>query len=105
MAEGACEGGGVEKATVGGVMLNLPNGEPRGLGRTRCLRPEWKRRRGKQTIGQAELLPFFAAKLTWEKRLRERKVIYFQDNDSARDGLIRASSQSVSSMNLIAVFC
>jgi len=54
-----------------------------------------------QVIGQAELAPVLVARLTWAERLRNRKVLYFVDNESARLALVRAYSPVLASLEFV----
>lgn len=59
---------------------------------------------GTQIIGQVELYPIILCRHSWAQRLNSRRVIWFIDNDAARDGLISGFSPSPASMALISVF-
>ena len=59
---------------------------------------------GMQVIGQVELLPLLLIRIGWPDRLHNRRTICFVDNDSARDGLIKAYSPSRPSMRIISAF-
>jgi len=52
----------------------------------------WRAGGSRQVIGQAEVLPILAAKLTWPQLLRNTRVLFFVDNESARFAMIRAGS-------------
>ena len=65
---------------------------------------EWKATVGDQVIGQAELFPVALAKAAWSNRMKNRRVIYFVDNDAARFGMIKMSSPSMCSRHLIRLF-
>ena len=54
-----------------------------------------------QIIGQAELLPVLVAKIIWRRYLKNRRVIYFIDNDSARLALVRGYSPVLTSLTII----
>ena len=54
-----------------------------------------------QVFGQAELFPLLVARLTWEKRLQGKRVIYFIDNESSRLGLVKAYSPVAASLDII----
>ncbi len=54
-------------------------------------------------IGQAELLPvLLLARLTWEKRLLGRRIVFFIGNESARIAFIKAYSPVLASFKIIA---
>ena len=62
----------------------------------------WRSRQDQlQVIGQAELFPLLAARLTWRARLADRRVIYFLDNDSARIAAVRAYSPVLASLKIV----
>jgi len=54
----------------------------------------WQSEGNIQTIGQAELLPVALSFIKWEPILRHRRVFSCVDNDAARAALIRGSSNS-----------
>jgi hypothetical protein len=64
----------------------------------------WTKVVGSQLIGQIELFPIVAIRILLAALMSNRRTIFFIDNDSARDGLIKAYSPSVSSMALISKF-
>ena len=97
--DGACEA----TVSIGGVLID-PVGECQCFGAV--LGPEvvdaWKSKTDQvQVIGQAEIFPALVARLTWALRLRNRRVIYFIDNEAARLGLIKAYSPVLASLRLI----
>ena len=55
----------------------------------------------RQVIGQAELLPILVAKTIWSKLIKNKRVIYFIDNDSARAALVKGYSPVLPSLGLI----
>ena len=57
---------------------------------------EWRSSGQIQIIGQAELYPVWIARRIWDARLRGRRVIFFIDNNGAKDSIIRGSSDSES---------
>ena len=64
----------------------------------------WRIHVGQQIIGQAELFPIIVVRafkgLLWENR----RVLFYVDNDSARDAMIKAYSPSLASQNMIYSF-
>ena len=54
----------------------------------------WRESGSEQVVGQAELLPVVLATLIWKKRLANRYVLWWLDNDAARQGLINGYSRS-----------
>ena len=101
--DGACEGLNFQKVSVGAVIF-LPNGvvEAFGVEVQRSVTGRWAADRANgQTIGQAEIYPVVLAKATWSHYIRDRKVVYFVDNDSARYALIRKFSPSRPSSELL----
>jgi hypothetical protein len=66
------------------------------------LAEDWASKLGQaQVIGQAELFPSIVARLTWPKRLSNRRVIFFKDNESARLGLVKSYSPVLASLRII----
>ena len=62
----------------------------------------WKTKEDqRQVIGQAELFPLLVARLTWQKILTGRRVIYFLDNESARISMVRAYSPVLCSLHIV----
>ena len=57
-----------------------------------------------QLIGQAELLPVLLAQEVWRDRWRDRRVLLFVDNDSARHALIRGTSPAGASAAIVGRF-
>ena len=64
----------------------------------------WIESVGEQIITQVELLAVLMARIHLGGAVRGRKVIYFIDNDAARDSLIKAFSGSSASMSVIYQF-
>ena len=98
--DGACEDDGT---SIGGVLF-IDGQRPLVFGCVLALEDveELKDRAGqKQVIGQAEILPVLVAKLTWQKELEYRRVLFFVDNESAKIALIRAYSPVLSSLKLV----
>jgi hypothetical protein len=54
-----------------------------------------------QVIGQAELLPVALVKWSEAARFKDRRVIYFIDNDGSRHSLIRGCSHSKASNQIL----
>ena len=57
---------------------------------------------GGQVIGLAETHPVVIAKLTWAEFLTSTRAVFFIDNDSARDALIKSYSPALASCKIIA---
>jgi len=97
--DGACE---QEGTSIGGVLLDGHRVECFGATLPSHLVAEWKTRDEQwQVIGQAEIFPLLVARLTWREVLRGRRVIYFLDNDSARQAAIRSYSPVPSSVKIL----
>ena len=97
--DGACE---PEGTTVGGVLVDGPVAQCFGCVVSAPQVEAWKTKLNqKQVIGQAELFPVLLAKLTWAEHLRDRRAIYFIDNDAARLGLVKAYSPVLPSLGII----
>jgi hypothetical protein len=61
----------------------------------------WLSTVGTQVITQVELYGILLARLFLDRKTLSRKVIYFLDNDAARDSLIRGFSDSNSCLSMI----
>ena len=55
----------------------------------------------KQIIGQAEMVPVVLAKRVWKETLRSGRNLFFIDNESARECLVRNASPNVFSRAII----
>ena len=98
--DGACEEAGT---TIGGVIYEQHR-QPECFGAKLQERTiaKWRTRLNQeQVIGQAELFPLLVARLTWSDRLRNRRVLFFIDNEAARIGLVRSYSPVLPSLQLI----
>ena len=88
--DGGCE---LDGTTVGGVIFDGPVVQFFGCKVSVEQVEAWKTKLDQtQVIGQAELYPVLLAKLTWAKHLKNRRAIYFIDNEAARLGLVKAYS-------------
>jgi hypothetical protein len=101
--DGACEGEDFSEVTCGGIIFHCSLKRPEYFGMH--VPPEivkrWKDSGLKQVIGQCEIFPVLVAKLTWAKVLSGRKAIFFVDNDSAKEALVRNYSPSLPSFELL----
>jgi len=89
-------------ASIGGVLFDGDEVECFGAVVSSETVKAWKSKAGQmQVIGQAELFPALVARLTWSERLEGRRVIYFIDNESARQALVRAYSPVLPSLKII----
>ncbi len=98
--DGACE----PEGTSIGAVLFCPGLQPEAFGAVLDDQTvsSWKSTVDQtQVIGQAEICHMVVARYTWAKHLRNRRVIYFIDNDSARLACIKSYSPVISSLNLI----
>jgi hypothetical protein len=98
--DGACE---PEGTTIGGAIF-IPGLQPECFGAKISdeVVQSWCTKVGQtQVIGQAEIHPVLIARHTWGPLLRNRKVLYFIDNDSARLSLIKAYSPVLPSLSII----
>jgi hypothetical protein len=68
------------------------------------LRERWLSEVGSQIIGQVELLPVLLCKSYFHEVMTHRKVVFFIDNESARMGLIKATSSSSCSDKIIRLY-
>lgn len=64
----------------------------------------WQELAGKQVITQAEAFVVFVARKHYELAIRQRRVIFFVDNEAARYSLIHGSSPSVSLLKIVQAF-
>ena len=64
----------------------------------------WHKVVGSQLIGQVELFPIAITKLIFRDLLKGRRCIYFIDNDSARECMIKGFSPSIASLSLVSLF-
>lgn len=96
--DGAAEGFEFEYATCGAVIFVEGRVEYWGFEVTPELRAEWG---PGQCIGQAELLPVAVSKRHWKRTLEGRLVIFFVDNNSSMDGLVRGISDSQGSRDIL----
>ena len=105
-SDGACEGDDFSVVTVGALMIDFEYGDKEFFGDAvnKDIIDSWTEGSPGQVIGQAELLPIIMARKVWANRIQGRKVLYCIDNDSARDALIKADSQSRHSARLIDEF-
>ena len=88
--DGACE----KETSIGGVLVvpNLP-AEYFGAVITGNLVNKWMTSADQeQVIGQAELFPVLVALHTWRNKLAGKRMIFFIDNDSARQALVKGYS-------------
>jgi hypothetical protein len=102
-SDGACEGVLFEVVSCGAVLFDPHDSaiEFFGLLVSKAIHDEWTATGIKQVIGQAEIYPVLLAKLVWFRRMMHRRVFFFIDNDSARDALIKYSSGSIPSNNIL----
>ena len=61
----------------------------------------WQSSGSKQVVGQGELLPVLVAKRTWDSVLSHARNVYFIDNESARESLVRSYSPSWTSREIL----
>ena len=106
LTDGFCEGEGEGVAAgFGAILLDLTRSKAEWFGAwvpaplIKLLR---KLVCADQLVGQAELIPAWAARVCWADHLKNRRVVQFIDNDAARHGLIRGHSPSVASAALLA---
>lgn len=102
--DGACEPGpnGGLQVTVGGLLISP--GRRREFFALDVEESRWRQWAGdiaRQVIGQAEVYPTLVARYTWEAELKDKSVVYFVDNDSARQALIRRVSSVEATASLL----
>ena len=61
----------------------------------------WQSSGSKQVVGQGEILPVLVAKRTWGHALAHARNLYFIDNESARESLVRSYSPSWTSREIL----
>ena len=64
----------------------------------------WQNLAGEQIITQAEAFAVLLARCAYETLVKQRRVIFFVDNEAARYALIHASSPSVSLLKIVQSF-
>ena len=64
----------------------------------------WQNLAGEQIITQAEAFAVLLARRAYEALVKQRRVIFFVDNEAARYALIHASSPSVSLLKIVQSF-
>ena len=64
----------------------------------------WQQLAGQQVITQAEAFAVLLARKSYELLVRQRKVIFFVDNEDARYALIHGSSPSISLLKIVQAF-
>ena len=101
--DGACEGVLRQIVTIGAVIIDTAKKLSEMWGGHVCpeLVRQWQDEGKTQVIGQAELLPTAMVRLSNNEMFRHRRVIFFIDNDSARQALIKGWSPSVSSSHIV----
>ncbi len=85
-------------ATVGAVIAE--SGAPLeawGLAVPKVVAASWSANGNSMVIGQAEIAPVLIALRTWRDRLLQRRVVFFLDNDSARQAFVKGYSPIPSS--------
>ncbi len=92
-----------QRVTIGGVIFShrLSNPQFFGLELVAEIVDHWQKDGSKQVIGQGELFPVLIAKEVWADTLSHARNLFFIDNESAREALIRNYSPSWSSRELI----
>ena len=55
---------------------------------------EWQSQGNRQVIEQAEAAPVAISRHTWSHRLTNRLIVHYLDNDGARHGFIKGSSEN-----------
>ena len=97
------QGSSIQRVTVGGVLFSPRLPEPRFFGTAvgEDVVRWWQSEGSGQVIGQGELLPVVMAKWHWREQLSFGRNIFFIDNESAREALIRSFSPVFSSREII----
>ena len=103
LTDGACEG---DQVTCGAVVFDVSSGACYVFG-GHCppdIVAAWRATSGEQVICQAELYPMVLARHHFKELMRDRRVLYFVDNNAARDSSIRGDSDSLASRTLLSIF-
>ena len=93
--------------SVGGLLLDAVTGESEYFGGivSGAIVKDWLATGDKQrAIHQAEVYPALIALELWAARLHGRRVLMFVDNDSAKESLIKGTTRSRASAQLVANF-
>ena len=102
-SDGACEEDdqGEGFTTVGAVLLS--DGEARcfGFQVPADVARSWRSGSAWQVVGQAELFPIYVARRVWADWLRDRDVIYWIDNESAKQAMIKGYSPVIASCRIL----
>jgi hypothetical protein len=99
-SDGACE---EHLTSCGAVLLDGPEcSEFFGVKVPDEICAKWVQGESRQVIGQAELWPVLLSLLTWSDKMAGRQVIFFLDQDAARQALVKAYSPSRPSAEIVA---
>jgi hypothetical protein len=98
-SDGACE---AEGTTCGAVLLDgIGDCEFFGVKVPEDVVAGWVQGESRQVIGQAELWPVLLALLTWRAKMAGRHVVFYLDQDAARQALVKAYSPSRPSAEIV----
>ena len=102
--DGACEGVGRELVTVGGLLISPELERPRffGFEVEQEIVSLWRLGGKRQVI--AEIYPAVVAKRLWRLHVKNKRVIHFIDNESARVAFIKGYSPVMESAAMLADF-
>jgi hypothetical protein len=103
LTDGAGEG---DQVTCGAVVFDVSSGACYVFG-GHCpadIVAAWRATSGEQVICQAELYPMVLARHNFKELMRDRRVLFFVDNNAARDSSIRGDSDSLASRTLLTIF-
>ena len=94
---------GTQRVSIGGVLFSPRLSRPQyfGMELSSDVVAHWQSEGSRQVIAQGELLPVYVAKKLWPMELSHARNLFFIDNESAREALIRNYSPSWSSREII----
>ena len=103
MTDAAVDEDGNLKGSIGGVLFSHRLSQPEYFSAEipDDVMKLWSSRGSLNVIGQAEILPVTVAKAIWQSELKGARNLFFIDNESARECLIRCFSPNEFSRQLI----
>jgi hypothetical protein len=101
--DGAAEGADRQQVACAGVLFSPRLSSPEFFSHhmSSSLVEHWSSKGSKQVIGQAELYPVLLAKKVWPTELAHARVLWFIDNEAAREGLVKSFSPAWASRQIL----
>jgi hypothetical protein len=101
--DGAAEGEGRQDVACAGVIFSPRLSKPQFFSHhmSKELVMHWASKGSKQVIGQAELFPVLLSKQAWMNELLHARVLWFIDNEAAREGLVKSFSPAWASKQIL----